>query len=224
MLVDELAGQGVPRDRMVVVPPGRDVAPSSGGMPVGDLRRGRAAAVLCVANWLDRKGIVDVLDAVATLPDPTVTVHLVGDEHVDEGSRARILGRLRRPELRDRVVRHGVVAPSQMAALYSAADLFVLASHDEPYGTVYGEAMTAGLPVIGWDAGNLPHLVDDGVEGRVVRSGDLGALAAAIGELCTHEELRRHLGAQAAARSDKLPTWDDTAEQFYDVCRRAAAS
>jgi glycosyltransferase involved in cell wall biosynthesis len=28
--------------------------------------------------------------------------------------------------------------------------VFALASVQEPYGTVYGEAMAAGLPVIGW--------------------------------------------------------------------------
>ena len=42
--------------------------------------------------------------------------------------------------------------------LYRSADVFVLPSYREPYGTVYGEAMAAGLPVVGWRAGNLPNL------------------------------------------------------------------
>ena len=68
-----------------------------------------------------------------------------------------------------------------MSALYGAADVFVLASTVEPYGTVYGEAMAAGLPVVGWAAGNLPHLAADGVEGRVVPTGDVAGLSAALG-------------------------------------------
>ena len=37
----------------------------------------------------------------------------------------------------------------------------MLPSWKEPYGTVYGEAMACGLPVVGWRAGNLPYLADD---------------------------------------------------------------
>ena len=106
-----------------------------------------------------------------------------------------------------------------MSDLYAAADVFVLASTEEPYGTVYGEAMAAGLPVVGWAAGNLPHLADDGVEGRVVPTGDGPALAAALGELCADDDLRRRLGAAARRRAERLPTWDDTATAFYAVCR-----
>jgi len=51
----------------------------------------------------------------------------------------------------------------------------VLPSWREPYGTVYGEALAAGLPVVGWRAGNLPHLVSDGVEGVVLTPGDVPA-------------------------------------------------
>ena len=36
-------------------------------------------AAVCVANWLPRKGIVELLEAVAGLPDDVVTLHLVGD-------------------------------------------------------------------------------------------------------------------------------------------------
>jgi len=36
-----------------------------------------------------------------------------------------------------------------------------------PLWPAYGEALAAGLPVVGWRAGNLPHLVSDGVEGVV---------------------------------------------------------
>ena len=58
-----------------------------------------------------------------------------------------------------------------MAALYRDADVFVLPSLREPYGTVYGEAMAAGLPVVGWRAGNLPHLAGHGREGLLVEPG-----------------------------------------------------
>ena len=118
-------------------------------------------------------------------------------------------------------MRHGIVATAAMGPLYDAADVFVLPSTEEPYGMVYGEAMAAGLPVVGWDAGNLPHLVDDDVEGRVVPPGDIAALAAALGELADDDTVRERLAVAAAARAVDLPTWRDTAQGFFAACREA---
>jgi glycosyltransferase involved in cell wall biosynthesis len=106
-----------------------------------------------------------------------------------------------------------------VAGFYRAADLFALTSVREPYGTVYGEAMAAGLPVVGWDAGNLPHLARDGVEGRVVPAGDRAALSAALGALATDERLRRQLGAAAWRRADAFPSWTDTARRLFAELR-----
>ena len=75
-LVDELRAIGVPADRIVVVPPGSDVPIASG--PPLDLRRGRGVSVLCVANWTPNKGILELLDAFATLPEGAATLWLVG--------------------------------------------------------------------------------------------------------------------------------------------------
>src|SRR5947208_5017594 len=77
-LADELIADGVPAGRLRVVPPGRDVAPAP-GPPVGDLRRGRQAAYLCVGNWVARKGIHSLLAAFSRLPHDLATLHLVGD-------------------------------------------------------------------------------------------------------------------------------------------------
>ncbi len=221
-LATRLVADGVPEERITVVVPGRDLPGPVDPCGLLDLRRGRAAALLCVANWLPRKGIVDVLDALAGLDDPTATLHLVGDETVDGRYAAEVRRRLARPDLRDRVVRHGVVAPDHMAGFYAAADVFVLASTNEPYGMVYGEAMLAGVPVVGWRDGHLPHLVDDGLEGRTVRRGDIPALSAALRQLSTDEELRTGMAAAAKKRAASLPTWSESAERFFAVCHEAA--
>jgi glycosyltransferase involved in cell wall biosynthesis len=81
-LGDELAGQGYPPERIRVVPPGRDLPAAPAGPPV-DLRQGRRAALLCVGNWVERKGILDVLEAVARLPAGLATLHLAGDDRAD---------------------------------------------------------------------------------------------------------------------------------------------
>ena len=226
MLADQLEAEGIAAMSIGVAQPGCDVPESLGAAAgiVGDLRSGRRAALLCVANWVERKGILDLLDAFAGLDDDLLTLHLVGDENVDERFRARVVERLTRPDLMGRVERHGVVEPARVPDYYEGADMFVLPSTEEPYGMVYAEAMVAGLPVVGWRAGNLPNLVDDGVEGRLIPVGDVVALRSALATLAVDDELRRALGAAARSRAERLPTWDQTARVFFANCRHALAA
>ena len=218
-LADELARAGFRRDLLVVVPPGRDVAAVEIPPDDGDLRRGRSAAFLCVGNWVARKGFLDLLEAFAALDRCAATLHLVGDTQADRGYAARVAARLSRPDLSDRVVVHGPLSKEQVAGLYRRADAFVLTSTREPYGTVYGEAMAAGLPVVGWRAGNLPHLARDGEEGIVLEPGDVAGLARVLGRLADDEALRRRMGDAARRRALSLPTWEETAERFFEAIR-----
>jgi hypothetical protein len=208
----------------VVVPPGRDVARTPGGppaLPPIDLRHGRQAALLSVGNWVDRKGTLDLLDAFGRLPPDLATLHLVGRTDVNLRYTSRVRARLARPDLAGRVVVHGPVTREEVARLYRSADVFVLPSYREPYGTVYGEAMAAGLPVVGWRAGNLPNLAGDR-EGVVLEPGDLAGLASALERLADDARYRERLAAAALERGRRLPTWDDTARRFFGLLRELA--
>jgi glycosyltransferase involved in cell wall biosynthesis len=225
-LGEELAAAGYPRQRLRVVPPGRDLpsgGPSESGGRRGDLRLGRRAGLLCVANWVPRKGILELLEAAAQLPDGLATLHLAGDDRADRRYGARVRARLARPDLAGRVVVHGPLPAERVAALYRQADVFVLPSLREPYGTVWGEAMAAGLPVAGWRAGNLPHLAADGREGLLAHPGDVAALRDALARLAGDEGLRRAMGAAAAERAAERPTWARSAALFFSALREAAA-
>lgn len=221
LLADEFRAQGF-ADKLAVVPPGRDVA-SAAGEPELDLRAGARAALLCVGNWVPRKGILQVLDAVAKLPAGLVRLHLAGDERSDPRYAAQVHRRMACVDLARRVECHGRLSRQEVAALYRDADVFVLPSLREPYGTVYGEAMAAGLPVVGWRAGNLPHLADHGREGLLVEPGNVAGLTTALRSLAEDEELRTRLGAAARRKAGAFPTWEQTAERFFSAVRAAAS-
>jgi glycosyltransferase involved in cell wall biosynthesis len=225
-LAAELLAAGLPGDRLRVVPPGKDldIAASGptgkddlGGVDRSSLRRGRLIAAVCVANWLPRKGIVELLEAVAGLPDDVVTLHLVGDTATRGGYAGRVHERIEHPDLRDRVVVHGLVHPAAVHRIYQTADAFVLPSFEEPYGTVWGEAMAAGLPVVGWRAGNLPFLAEHGRDGMLVPVGDVPALGGAIEWLARDREHREGMGRAASVRAAARPTWDETATRFFAI-------
>jgi glycosyltransferase involved in cell wall biosynthesis len=175
-----------------------------------------------VGNWVERKGTLDLLDAFGRLPPSLATLHLVGRTDVERRYGERVASALARPDLAGRVVVHGPVTREEVARLYRSADVFVLPSYREPYGTAYGEAMAAGLPVVGWRAGNLPHLAEHGREGLVLDPGDVAGLAAALERLADDPAYRERLGAAARRRAHDLPTWDDTAGLFFGLLRRLA--
>ena len=103
--------------------------------------------------------------------------------------------------------------------MYAAADVFALASWRETYGTAYGEAMAAGLPVVGWRTGNLPNLATHGQEGLLAEPGDVAALAAALTVLTRDGLLRKRLGAAAALRARDFPTWEQTTATLVATLR-----
>jgi glycosyltransferase involved in cell wall biosynthesis len=209
-------------DRQVrVVAPGRDVA-AVPTQPSVDLRDGRRAALLFVGNWVPRKGLLDALEAVARLPSGTAVLHVVGDDEADLEYAKQIQARLADSDLTGRVRVHGPVSKEQVAGFYRDADVFVLPSLREPYGTVYGEAMAAGLPVVGWRAGNLPHLATDGREGMLLEPGDVDGLSHALHRLATDDVNRRQMAAAAARRAQSFPTWEQTAERFFTELREIA--
>ncbi len=225
-LAEQFVEAGFSRSRIRVVPPGRDVAPPPEGPPL-DLRKGRRAGFLTVANWLPRKGIFELLEAFAQLPVETGTLHLAGDDTADTRYAARVRSRLAKTDLTGRVIVHGSLALEEVAALYRAADVFVLPATREPYGTVWGEAMAFGLPVVGWRAGNLPYLAEDRREGLLVEPGDTGALSRALIQLALDGDMRSMLGTAAKRRALSRPTWEASAALFFaairEVVERGAA-
>lgn len=75
-------------------------------------------------------------------------------------------------------------SPSELGAIYGSARAFVLASRWEPWGVVLAEAAGAGLPIICTDkCGARNEVVQDGVNGRIVKAGSVAALADAMAEV-----------------------------------------
>lgn len=83
----------------------------------------------------------------------------------------------------------------------SALDVVVLASTSpEPFGRVLIEAMAAGKPVVAADAGAVREIVENGVQGLIVPTGDALALAHAVAHLLIHRDLAMTMGQQGQAR------------------------
>ena len=104
---------------------------------------------------------------------------------------------------------------------YAAADVFILLSRRETWGTVVNEAAAFGLPLILTDAvGASADLLRSGANGELVRNGDLDGQARAIAKLAD-DELRERYGL---CSSELVATWgyEPSVETFVAAVRRAA--
>ena len=78
-------------------------------------------------------------------------------------------------------------------ALLAAADVCVLPSRWEPFGTVMLEAWAAGTPLVAAASQGPAALISDGVNGLLVPVDDAPALAAAMGRLIADPALKARL-------------------------------
>ncbi len=221
-LRDELTRVGAPSDRIDVVLPGWD-GYGAGRLDSEDARPPTGPDLpirfLCVANWTAAKGIHRVIAAFGSLRvrGVNVALDLVGDEGTS--SYARLVHDLAaRHDVADRVTFHGVLPPSGVADRYRSADVFVLASRSEGFGTAFAEAMSHGLPVIAESVGALPWMV--GLErGVLVPPGDGAALTVAMLGLASSPERRRTMGRAGREFVRGLPTWEYSGVRFADIVR-----
>ncbi len=106
---------------------------------------------------------------------------------------------------------------------YQESSIFVLSSRFEGFGMVLIEAMACGLPVVSFDCPAGPdEIITDGVDGLLVPSGDVHALAEKLMVLMTDENLRRRLGQQArqtAQRYDMTTLADQWTALFEKVIK-----
>lgn len=141
--------------------------------------------LLYVGRFVQSKGALDLVEAVARLPRSrraVIRLMLAGNVefsdpvYVNEVRRAiAVLG------LAETTVWHGTVDDPTLYQLYRRAHLLVVPSYHEGFGKPVVEALRAGCIPVAYDGYNLPEIVNG--LGRIVPTSDRAALAAAIEEL-----------------------------------------
>ena len=87
-------------------------------------------------------------------------------------------------------------ARNDVAAIMQALDVLVINSSAEPFGLVALEAMACGTPVIAAACDGLAEIIEHGVDGWLVPTGDEAALVASIIGLSRQPALRAQLAEQ----------------------------
>ena len=88
----------------------------------------------------------------------------------------------------------GSLSEDQIIEIMQQADAFVLASHAEPLGVVYMEAMAMEVPTIGTNAGGVGEIITNNHDGLLVPPRDDTMIANALTLLIENPLLRLQLG------------------------------
>jgi glycosyltransferase involved in cell wall biosynthesis len=194
-------GVGTP-ERMRVVPLGLDLDRFLGC----ETERGALRAELGVATAVPLVGIVArlvpikahevFLQAAAQLARmiPAIRFVVVGDGE-------------RRPALEALAAELGLGGRTHflgwrrdLERIYADLDLVVLTSRNEGLPVSLIEALAAACPVVATRVGGVPDLIEEGITGILVPSGDASALAAAAAPLLGDPERRRAMGRAGRKR------------------------
>jgi len=154
--------------------------------------------ILSIGRLAACKGFDVLLEAAALAKSKDVPFQL---RIIGEGpERSQLEQLVDRLNLNAEVVLLGSLGEEQCLAEARAADLFVLASHHEPLGVVYLEAMATEVATIGTAAGGVLEIITDGVDGLLVPPNQPEKLADAIVEVLTNDQMREQL-AKAGRRT-----------------------
>ncbi|MCE7987308.1 MAG: glycosyltransferase family 4 protein [Caldilinea sp. CFX5] len=168
------------------------------------------------------KGLDLLLRACAALQGPW-TLQLAGRGAEEEKLRqlARQLG------IAERVAFQQHIASTAMPAFYQSLDLLVLPSRTMPnwkeqFGRVLVEAMACGVPVIGSDSGEIPHVI--GAAGLLFPEGDAAALRQRLQQLLEQPAERQRLGMTGRQRVLQHFTMQQIAAQTVQVYEKLSQS
>lgn len=105
--------------------------------------------------------------------------------------------------------------------LLSTIDILVMPSLREGLPMVALEAMSYGIPVVGFSVGGMPEVVEDGVTGVLVAPQDNKALTAGIERLLKDRALAQRMGENARKRVEErfsLKEMINSTERLYQSC------
>jgi len=178
--------------------------------------------MIFVGSLASRKGFDLLAEAIA---DPRLAAKpwqltIVGSGVLDDTAKALCIDE----RFRSRVNWLGTVPFEQVGAIMASADVLVLPSRFDGWGTVVNEALAHGLAVVCSDAvGASRQLVADGRCGLITKAGSRESLVASLVALLDRPRLLQRMRNRARRHFGHFAP-DEVARRFQAVCSYSHAS
>jgi glycosyltransferase involved in cell wall biosynthesis len=200
---DSMVSNGIPADKVFVNPMGVDTA----------LFTKRPAApskvrFVCVGTICLRKGHQYLFRAwkIVKRELPDAELVCVGEYKNDF--------RKERPKWKNEFTHIPRLTHPELADLLRNCTAFVFPSQEEGIARAQMEALACGLPVIGTHEGGATTLVDDGVEGFIVRGREPEDIAAAMIRCASDRAINQRMGEAAYQKGAIQNSWQDYGDRL----------
>lgn len=111
-----------------------------------------------------------------------------------------------------------MIEVDQIYNLYNAIDCLVLPSlRNEDFPNTIIEAMGMGVPVIGTSIAGIPEQIDDHVTGLLINPNDVCALAKAMTDMCSDDELYNFCSKNAKNKFERNYTAEISVKNYMDL-------
>jgi glycosyltransferase involved in cell wall biosynthesis len=193
---------GLPREKLVVIPNGIDLAKYPAEQPA-DLREFGIAAGRRAITFVGRLELQKGVDClIASAPEwlanvPDCDLLLVGEGRL----RPSLEAACKKAGIADRV--HFAGWRSNVPAILAACDLLVLPSAWEGMPNVVLEAMASRRPVVASDVEGVRELLGPNAPGQTISYGDTQAMSAAITAFLRSPELSKASGLENRRRAEE---------------------
>lgn len=105
----------------------------------------------------------------------------------------------------------------EIPELMNTLDVFVMPSNSETFGLVVIEAMASALPVIATNAGGIPEIIDDGIDGLLFEPKDSGKLTKLLWEVYDTPLFAKSLGSKALEKVKIKFDYKKNVNIFFEV-------
>ncbi|MEW6502375.1 MAG: glycosyltransferase family 4 protein [Chloroflexota bacterium] len=198
-----------PKPALIATPGGDALS----GKPVPNLyahRYNSQIQLLFVGNWIPRKGLHILLEALAPLDAFPWRLSLVGRTNLIPSYERKIRHQITTKSLHHRVHIHGAVSDEELVRLWQSADVLVVPSEYEGFGIVYLEAMRFGVIPIGGTNGAAAEIIQSGINGFLVQTNSPVELRDILKVIMIDPGLRESLKKAARQRYEQFPTWQQS--------------
>lgn len=158
-------------------------------------------------DWDERKGLDVFVELADRLPAEYQIVLVGTNEKTDKRLPENILSI------------HRTQNQKELAAIYSAADVFVNPTREENYPTVNMESIACGTPVLTFRTGGSPEILDETC-GSVVDCEEINALEKEIIRICTDKPYTKEACLKKAKEFDK----NERFKEYIDLYERINAA
>lgn len=158
-------------------------------------------------GWGERKGLDVFIELAERLDSEKYQIVLVGtDDNVD----------LQLPETIISI--HRTQNQTQLAEIYTAADLFINPTREEVFGLVNAEALACGTPIVTFKTGGSPEVIDDTC-GCVVEKNDINSLVNKILYISKEKPYSEQNCVERAKQFDKNNKFDEYLKLYEEGCK-----